>query len=127
MEYGKFAFRKGLVLALFLIGVLVLGGQKWFPGVYRLSFFLFLAGSALAGYLRARERLSERSMSEQSISAPGDWSANSERLVRDPVCGLYLAEGSALPLQHERETLHFCSAGCREEYRKREGPGMADI
>lgn len=38
------------------------------------------------------------------------------RLVRDPVCGLHVAEVLSIPLREGAETLHFCSVGCRDEY-----------
>jgi YHS domain-containing protein len=42
--------------------------------------------------------------------------AVNQKLVRDPVCGMHVAEGLALPLQQDAEILHFCSAECREKY-----------
>ena len=36
--------------------------------------------------------------------------------VRDPVCGIHLTEGLALPLRQGSETVYFCSAECREKY-----------
>jgi hypothetical protein len=38
------------------------------------------------------------------------------RLVRDPVCGVHLAEVLALPLRENGELLHFCSMACRDTY-----------
>jgi YHS domain-containing protein len=42
--------------------------------------------------------------------------AVNQKLVRDPVCGMHVAEGLALPLKQGAEILHFCSAECREKY-----------
>jgi len=42
--------------------------------------------------------------------------AVNQKLVRDPVCGLHLAPGLALPLKQGAETLYFCSAECRDKY-----------
>lgn len=39
-----------------------------------------------------------------------------KRLVRDPVCGLHMAEELALPLEANGEILHFCSEECRARY-----------
>jgi len=39
-----------------------------------------------------------------------------KRLVRDPVCGMHLAEELALPLKANGEVLHFCSDQCRQKY-----------
>jgi YHS domain-containing protein len=38
------------------------------------------------------------------------------RLVRDPVCGVHVAEVLAIPLREGGETLHFCSVACRDKY-----------
>ena len=38
------------------------------------------------------------------------------RLVRDPVCGMHMAEELALPLQANGDVLYFCSEGCRSKY-----------
>ena len=53
-------------------------------------------------------------------SAPGNarpetLGAN-KRLVKDPVCGMHMAEELALPLQTNGEVLHFCSPECRAKY-----------
>ncbi len=41
---------------------------------------------------------------------------SSRRLVRDPVCGVHVAEERAIPLRAGGELLHFCSAACRDQY-----------
>jgi hypothetical protein len=58
-----------------------------------------------------------------SAPAPGtDVASNSgavatgRRLVRDPVCGVHVAEVLAIPLREGAETLHFCSIACRDQY-----------
>jgi YHS domain-containing protein len=42
--------------------------------------------------------------------------AVNQKLVRDPICGMHLAEGLAVPLRQGEEILHFCSAECRDKY-----------
>jgi hypothetical protein len=37
-------------------------------------------------------------------------------LVRDPVCGVHISEGLAIPLHENGELLHFCSPACRDTY-----------
>ena len=39
------------------------------------------------------------------------------KLVRDPVCGTYVAPSSALSLTTGRTTHYFCSEECRSKYR----------
>ena len=38
------------------------------------------------------------------------------KLVRDPVCGVYVAEVLAVPMRDGGELLHFCSTECRDKY-----------
>jgi len=42
--------------------------------------------------------------------------AIARRLVRDPVCGMHVAEVLAVPLRERGELVHFCSAACRDKY-----------
>ena len=39
-----------------------------------------------------------------------------KRLVKDPVCGMHLAEELALPMSVDGETQYFCSEECRAKY-----------
>jgi hypothetical protein len=78
-----------------------------------LSWSVSLLRRLVAWMLRGRE----------SASAPGtNVASNSEavgtgrRLVRDPVCGVHVAEVLAIPLREGAETLHFCSIACRDQY-----------
>jgi YHS domain-containing protein len=38
------------------------------------------------------------------------------RLVRDPICGVHVAEVMSIPLREGAETLYFCSVACRDQY-----------
>jgi len=38
------------------------------------------------------------------------------RLVRDPVCGVHVAEVLSIPLRDGDELVHFCSVACRDRY-----------
>jgi YHS domain-containing protein len=50
-------------------------------------------------------------------TAPADASATrGKRLVKDPVCGMHLAEELALPMSANGETQYFCSQECRAKY-----------
>jgi hypothetical protein len=42
------------------------------------------------------------------------------RLVRDPECGVYIAENRALPVGSGAKVVHFCSMACRDRYFARE-------
>lgn len=41
------------------------------------------------------------------------------KLVRDPVCGTYVAPGTALSLTSGGRTQYFCSEKCRAEFQSR--------
>jgi len=41
-----------------------------------------------------------------------------KRLVKDPVCGMHMAQELALPLEANGEVLHFCSEECRSKYER---------
>jgi len=38
------------------------------------------------------------------------------RLVRDPVCGMYVDETLSIPMREGDRLLHFCSIACRDAY-----------
>jgi YHS domain-containing protein len=57
--------------------------------------------------------------SGQRENVPGDVArqgAGAKRLVRDPVCGVHIAEDRALTVSNAGELVHFCSAACRDRY-----------
>lgn len=59
--------------------------------------------------------------SKQSVPTAQQQSAlSSRRLVRDPVCGVHVAEDRAIPLEVGGEVVHFCSIKCRDQYAGRE-------
>ncbi|HKV24683.1 MAG TPA: hypothetical protein VJN93_08845 [Candidatus Acidoferrum sp.] len=70
----------------------------------------------------ARWLMRDESTNAGEPEAPG--AANEEgkspmagrRLVRDPVCGMHVAEELAIPLSEGGEMVHFCSEECREKY-----------
>jgi hypothetical protein len=51
-----------------------------------------------------------------SGSGDAQTGAGARRLVRDPVCGIHVAEVLAVPLRETGELLHFCSMACRDKY-----------
>lgn len=40
-----------------------------------------------------------------------------EETFRDPVCGVYVAQGDAVVGRLDGERIHFCSMACLEKYR----------
>jgi YHS domain-containing protein len=52
----------------------------------------------------------------QSASTNQQSTVGSRRLVRDPVCGVHIAEERAVPLRVDGHLVHFCSVACRDQY-----------
>jgi len=67
----------------------------------------------LRGVLNSPTRLESAPTNQQPA-------ITSRQLVRDPVCGVHVAEERAIPLRVEGELLHFCSVKCRDQYAGRE-------
>jgi hypothetical protein len=87
----------------------------------RLLRFLFLVvivswGVRLAG--RFISALLQPDRTREPLKPTGDLNAeqSGRLLVRDPVCGVHLAEVLAIPLRGNGELLHFCSLACRDAY-----------
>ena len=59
---------------------------------------------------------SARRSEESAGGAASESQAATRRLVRDPVCGMHVAEELAIPMREGGELLHFCSTGCRDKY-----------
>jgi YHS domain-containing protein len=57
-----------------------------------------------------------RAPQNQSKGEDSNTPGTNRRLVRDPVCGMHVAEELAIPLREGSEVLHFCSVECREKY-----------
>jgi YHS domain-containing protein len=56
---------------------------------------------------------------QSAPATPGDAGrepARGKRLVKDPVCGMHMAEELSLPLAANGEVLYFCSDECRSKY-----------
>jgi len=61
---------------------------------------------------------SEQDAGGSAGTAAGDAQSGvaARRLVRDPVCGMHVAEVLAVPLRESGELVHFCSTACRDKY-----------
>jgi hypothetical protein len=87
----------------------------------RLIRFLFWVvivswGVRLAG--RVISSLLQPDRVREPLEAAGESKAEAggRLLVRDPVCGVHIAEVLAIPLRTDSELLHFCSVACRDAY-----------
>src|SRR5262249_25002233 len=76
----------------------------------------------LLGYLvswMVRRAAPEQSRQGVGGAASSEAMGIERRLVRDPYCGVHVAEVLAVPLREGDQTLHFCSVSCRDEYARR--------
>jgi hypothetical protein len=87
----------------FLFWVLVL---SWILSLLRRAVAWMLRG---AGATAASGQKADASSTDQGAET-------ARRLVRDPVCGVHVAEVLAIPLREGGEVVHFCSAACRDQY-----------
>jgi len=74
--------------------------------VLLVSWIVKLVGRALGG----------ANLAPATPRDPAREPAEGKRLVKDPVCGMHMAEELALPLAANGEVLHFCSEQCRAKY-----------
>jgi len=73
------------------------------------SWVIRLVGRLFAG-------ASQASMPGADSAATDDSPMAGKRLVKDPVCGMHLAEELALPMSANGQTQYFCSQQCRAKY-----------
>jgi hypothetical protein len=87
----------------------------------RLIRFLFWIVVVSWGF-RIVSRFISRLLQTAPASEPLDAARNPAKaqgarlLVRDPICGVHIAEVLAIPLRENGELLHFCSLACRDSY-----------
>jgi YHS domain-containing protein len=81
----------------------------------RFVFWVVVLSWSVALLRRLVRRMGQgASHSQAPVDMPADMQAR--KLVRDPVCGMHIAEVLALPVRQNGELLHFCSAACRDKY-----------
>ena len=86
-----------------------------FLRILRFLFWLLVLSWTVSTLRRIVARMAQGAEpGERSLHGTSD--AASEKLVRDPVCGMHVAEGLALPFREGTEILHFCSTECRDKY-----------
>jgi YHS domain-containing protein len=83
--------------------------------IVRFLFWLLIVSWSMALLRRFVGKMSQRAQpSNSAVDVPSD--ATSKKLVRDPVCGMHIAEGIALTARQGNELVYFCSADCRDQY-----------
>jgi YHS domain-containing protein len=95
---------------------------SWSVALLRRALAWMVRGSMPAG--PAGQNAATGSASGAGVgAAQGDAQsgAAARRLVRDPVCGMHVAEVLAVPLRESGELVHFCSVACRDKYLSESG------
>jgi YHS domain-containing protein len=64
----------------------------------------------------APDQPSDHARAESSCNGGTQGGLAPRRLVRDPVCGMHVAEELSIPLREGGEMVHFCSTACRDKY-----------
>ena len=81
----------------------------------RFVFWVVVLSWGVALLRRLVQRMGHGAAESQApVDVPTD--AMARKLVRDPVCGMHIAEVLALPLRQDGDLLHFCSTACRDKY-----------
>jgi YHS domain-containing protein len=75
-----------------------------------LSWVVKLLGRAISGSAGPEPTGNASGAAEHEPAMAG------KRLVKDPVCGMHMAEELALPFRADGETHYFCSQECRAKY-----------
>ena len=57
--------------------------------------------------------------SKKPSAKPSDSRDSGEMTYRDPVCGIYVSEETAVIGRHDGQRHYFCSMDCLEKYRER--------
>ena len=83
--------------------------------ILRYLFWLVVVSSTVAMLRRiVGKMISSDSGAKPYVDVPND--AVSQKLVRDAVCGMHVAEGLALTVKKGGGVLYFCSAECRDKF-----------
>jgi YHS domain-containing protein len=84
--------------------------------ILRFVFWLLIVSWSVAILRRIVNNMGRgaRNPENRPVDVPTD--AVTRKLVRDPVCGMHMAEVLAIPLRQSGEILHFCSLECRDKY-----------
>lgn len=90
--------------------------------IFRFLFWLLVLSWSMALLRRALRYLVRNAGVPAGTAGAGagpstvDATAASQQLVRDPVCGMHVAESLALALRDGATTVYFCSLECRAKY-----------
>jgi YHS domain-containing protein len=89
--------------------------MRYMVQIALLLFVLYIFGRFIAGLIKS-------SNAAQKSGSPKDAAG---RMVKDPVCGMYMDARLAIKLEKRSEVVHFCSEECKNKYiNKSSGEGI---
>ena len=87
-----------------------------FFGLIRFVFWVLMVSWVIKLVSRWLSGASQPAARGRSSATADDPAVRSKRLVKDPVCGMHLAEELSLPISVNGEMQYFCSEECRSKY-----------
>jgi YHS domain-containing protein len=85
--------------------------------IFRFLFWVLILSWAVKLLARALGSAANQTSPSGAGNASADEpSVGAKRLVRDPVCGMHMAQELALPATANGETQYFCSEECRMKF-----------
>jgi YHS domain-containing protein len=87
-----------------------------FFGLIRFVFWVLMVSWVIKLLGRWFSGMSQPAARGRSSATADHPAARSKRLVKDPICGMHLAEELSLPVSANGETQYFCSPECRSKY-----------
>jgi hypothetical protein len=97
----------------FLFWLLIL---SWSVALLRRVVGWMLRGVVTSAQSTAGSTADVAGFDARSNASSSSQGSGNRRLVRDPVCGVHVAEVLAIPLREGDELMHFCSTACRDTY-----------
>jgi YHS domain-containing protein len=88
----------------------------FFGRLIRFVFWVLIVSWVLKLLGRLFSGTSQPAARAGSSATADDPAVRGKRLVKDPVCGMHLAEELSLPISANGETQYFCSEECRSKY-----------
>jgi len=81
-----------------------------------IALLVFVTLKFVMGILRYLKSNPPQSLSEETSPKSGV-----NEMVKDPVCGVYIADSEAITVATKHGRLYFCSPQCREKFLENQG------
>ncbi|HEV2315740.1 MAG TPA: hypothetical protein VGR94_10570 [Candidatus Acidoferrales bacterium] len=94
------------------------GSLKFLGRIFRFLIWLIVTAGIAWVMKKAVDRASRRHSYGGHEPARVPPRAAAKELFRDPVCGTYVAEDISYLYEQDKQTLHFCSRNCMENYQR---------